>query len=366
MKNVIRIIFGLILVGIFVWTLMFLYNKSQKRPVMYDTESPFVTNIIKKAVATGSVVPRKEVEIKPQVSGIIEKIYVEAGQKIEKGDLVAKVKIIPNMVTLNNAESRVNKAKIVFNDAQRNLNRNKKLFEDEVIAEATFQKIQLEYENAKEDLEFAKNNVQLIREGVTKKLGTATNTLIRSTISGMVLDVPVKEGNSVIESNNFNAGTTIASIADMNQMIFEGKVDESEVGKVKPDMDLLLTIGAIEEEKFTAKLEYISPKGVEEEGAIQFEIKAAMELKEDHFIRAGYSANADIVLESKDSVLAIHESLLQFNSDTPYVEVETKPMKFEKRYIEVGLSDGINIEVLSGLDTTDKIKVWNKPIEEED
>ncbi len=357
MKTFFKSLLGLILVGIIVGTLYFLYAKSEKKPVFFHTDSPFTTNIIRKAVATGSVVPRKEIDIKPQVSGIVQKIYVEAGNLIKEGDLIAKVKIIPDMVTLNNAENRLNRAKINLENSIKDYDRNKKLFDQKVIAEADFQRFELALENAREEQEAAANNLQLIKEGVTKKSGQATNTLVRSTIAGMVLDVPVKEGNSVIESNTFNEGTTIATVADMGEMIFEGKVDESEVGKISHGMRLIIVIGAIENVTFDATLEYIAPKGVEEDGAIQFEIKAALELKEDHFIRAGYSANADIVLERRDSVMAIKESLLQFDEDKIYVEVEKGEQEFERRDLQTGLSDGINIEILSGLSENDKIKI---------
>jgi HlyD family secretion protein len=266
------------------------------------------------------------------------------------------------MVTLNNAEARVKKARLNLKDKNRECQRNKKLFKKGIISESEFLQHELAYSNAREEMEAAENNLTLIREGVAQKYADTTNTLIRSTIEGMVLDIPVEEGNFVTETNPLNAGTTIATVADMREMIFKGKVDESDVGKIKPGMDLILSIGAIEDEKFDASLEYIAPKGVEDKGAIQFEIKAKLKLKSSHFIRAGYSANADIVLDRRDKVLAINESLLQFESETAFVEVETAPQQFEKRYIELGLSDGINVEVLSGLSATDKIKVWNRPI----
>jgi HlyD family secretion protein len=263
------------------------------------------------------------------------------------------------MVNLNNAESRVNRAKISLEDAKRNFDRQKDLFEQNVISKTDFEAYELQYNTAVEELESAENNLQLIKEGQTRQTGESTNTLIRSTIDGMVLDIPVEIGNSVIESNTFNDGTTVANIADMGEMVFEGKVDESEVGKIKEGMDLILTIGAINDVRFNAILEHISPKGVEENGAIQFEIKAAVNLIDTVFVRAGYSANADIVLDKRDSVLAISEALLQFENDTAFVEVETEPQTFEKRTIETGLSDGINIEILSGLTEDDKIKKLN-------
>ena len=357
MKKIGRIIFiALIALGM-IFLFYYLYSKNKKEPIVFETKTAFKTNIIKKTVATGSIVPRKEIEIKPQVSGIIEKIYIEPGVMVKQGDLIAKVKIIPNMVALNEAESRLNRAKINLDDAKTVYDRQKKVYEQGVIPLAEFQRYKVTYDNASEEVETAENNLQLIRDGVNKKMGTATNTLIRSTINGMVLNVPVEEGNSVIESNNFNAGTTIAFVADMGEMIFKGKVDETEVGKLQSGMKLILTIGAIESEKFDAEMEYISPKGIPENGAIQFEIKAKMELKKNSFVRSGYSANADIVLDRRDSVLAIPESLIKFQTDSAFVEIEKQPQVFEKKLIKTGLSDGINIEILSGITIKDKIKV---------
>ncbi|MBN1181383.1 MAG: efflux RND transporter periplasmic adaptor subunit [Bacteroidales bacterium] len=365
MRKFFRILLVILIIALFLGTLMMLYKKSKKKPVIYETESPTINNIVKKTVATGSIVPRDEILIKPQVSGILEKVYIEAGQFVKAGDLIAKVRIIPNMVNLNEAESRVAKAKLNFEEARLEYNRQKKLFEQGVIPQAEFENVRIAFETAKEEQETAENNLQIIKEGVAKRAGQATNTLVKSTISGMVLDVPVKEGNSVIETNTFNEGTTIASVADMGEMIFEGKIDETEVGKIKNGMDLILTVGAIENETFNAKLEYISPKGNEENGAIQFAIKAAVELRKDFFIRAGYSATADIVLDRRDSVMVIPESLLRFEegNDTMYVEVETADQVYEKRVIKTGLSDGVSIEVLEGLSLDDKIK-GNEKIDE--
>ncbi len=351
---------ALAVAGIFIGTIVYLFKKSQAKPVTYETATAFKTDIIRKTVATGSVVPRREIEIKPKVSGIVEEIFIEPGDHVKKDQLIARVKIIPDMINLNNAESRVKRAQIQLEDAKKNYQRYRELFEQRVIPETEYLSYEIAWKTANEELNTAEDNLQLIREGATKKAGQATNTLIRSTIDGMVLVVPVEEGKSVIESNTFNDGTTIATIADMGEMVFEGKVDESEVGKIKEGMDLILSIGAIDQEKFTATLERISPKGIAENGAIQFEIKADVQLKHDQFIRAGYSANADIVLERKNDVMAINESLLKFDSDTAYVEVETAPQTYEKRIIKTGLSDGLVIEVLEGLSLEDKIKAAAK------
>lgn len=358
MKTFVRILMVVVILGGFGYTLWHLYEKSQEPPVIFETTKAFRTDIIKKTVATGTIAPKKEVAIKPRVSGIIEKVYVEEGEMVKNGDAIAKVKIVPDMVSLNNAKNRVQMAQLAVQDAQQNFDRQKTLLDQGVIAEAEFQPTRTQLMNAQQELLAAESNLQLIEEGALKNEGNSSNTIIRSTASGMVLEVPLKEGNSVIESNTFNEGTTIATIADMGEMIFEGKVDESEVGKIKEGMDLLITIGALEGHTFNAKLDHISPKGVLENGAIQFKIKAEVELKQDVFVRSGYSANADIVLERKDSVIAIPEALLLFGNDpdSTFVEIETAPQKFEKRAVELGLSDGIKIEVLSGIDTTENIK----------
>lgn len=356
MKTFFKILIGVIIVGAIGYTMYFLYQKSQTKPVVYQTAQPEVMDIIKKTTATGSVVPRKEIEIKPVVSGIIDEIFVEEGQMIKKGDLIARIRIIPNMINLNNAKSRIDIAKINLKDAKQNYDRQLSLLEKGVIARADFESYETAYKNAIEELETAEETLELIQKGTTKNSGDETNTLVRSTIDGMILDIPVEIGFQVIEANNFNAGTTIANIADMGEMIFEGNIDETEVGKIQEGMPLILVIGAIEDIEFEAVLEHISPKGEEVNGAVQFEIRADVRLREDQFIRSGYSANANIVLDRADSVLSISESLLQFENDTVFVEVETSPQTFEKRYIKTGLSDGINIEVLEGISKDDKVK----------
>jgi len=356
MKTFFKILAVLLLIGVFGYTIYFLYQKSQTKPVIYETTSPLISNVIKKTTATGSVIPRKEIEIKPVVSGLIDELYVTEGQILKKGDLIAKIRIIPNMINLNNAKSDVEVMKIRMEDAKRNFERQLELLEKGVIAKADYETYEIQYKNAQEELETAEETLQLIRDGQIQKQSGETNTLVKATIDGMILDVPVEIGNQVIESNNFNAGTTIATVADMGEMIFEGNIDESEVGKIKEGMPLLLTIGALENVTFDAILEQISPKGVEVNGAVQFKIRADVKLRSDQFIRSGYSANADIVLARADSVMTISEGLLQFDDSTTYVEIEVQPQQFEKRTVKTGLSDGINIEVLSGISKEDKIK----------
>jgi len=356
MKKALGIIVGLLFVAAVVATGVFLYRKSQVKPVIYATASPVRTDLVKKTVATGAVVPRKEVLIKPLISGIIEELYVEPGQAIRQGDLIAKVRVIPNMVSVSSAESRVNKARISLADAEREYLRNRALAADGTIAQADFQKAEIAFEQAKEEVKAAEDNLEIVRKGTSQRAGSASTTIVKSTLTGTVLEVPLEVGNSVIEANNFNDGTTIAAVADMDDMIFEGKVDESEVGKIRPGMELQLTIGAIPDSKVRATLELIAPKGKEENGAIQFEIRAALEAQKDLLIRANYSASADIVLEKREAVLAIDEGLLQFEGEKPFVEVETEPQKFERRDVTTGLSDGLQIEILSGLSESDKVK----------
>ena len=355
MKKVIRISLIIILIGSMGFLGFFVYKKSEKPKNVFATDSTFVTNIEKKTVATGAINPRREIEIKSQVSGVVEKLFVEPGDQIKSGQLIAKIKIIPDVVALNNAEARLKEAIINHKNSEQEMKRQKRLFDERVISELDYNQYLLTYNLNKQQVEAAENNLELIKEGASKKSGAVSN-LVKSTVAGMVLDVPVEEGNFVIETNTFNDGTTIASVADMSELIFEGKVDEAEVGKLKEGMQLKLTIGALDTVKFFADLEYISPKGIEEEGAIQFEIRAAVKQREDYFLRAGYSANADIVLDKKEKVLAVKESNVLFEEDKTFVEVAMGEQQFEKKEITTGISDGINIEVLSGLNEDQKIK----------
>ena len=356
-KKIIKITLLVAFIGLIFWTFYFLYNKSQKPPEVFKTTTAFDTSIVKKTVATGSVTPRKEVNMKSQVSGIIEKLYIVAGQQVKQGDVKEKIKIVPNMLNLANAENRISAAQVNYDNSKLDYDRNKVLFDQSVISKADMQAVELRVNSNKVELEAAINQLQIIKEGASKTAGSTSNTFVKATITGMVLDVPVKEGGQVIESNTFNEGTTIASVANMGEMIFEGKLDESEVGKVHENMDIVLTIGAIDKESFNAKLEYIAPKGITENGAIQFLIRASIDKTNSSFLRAGYSANADIILSKKDKVMAIPESVLQFDKEKPFVEVEKGNQIFEKRFVKTGLSDGINIEILEGIQKTDKLKM---------
>lgn len=359
-KSVTRIILVLIII-LFGGAMYYLYQKNAEDPVVYETEQPSKQTIIKKTVATGSILPLEEVLIKPNISGVIEEIFVEGGDYVKSGDLLCRIKVVPNLNALNDARNSIDEAKIGLDDQMRNLERQKGLFAKGVISKVDLERAQVTYDQAKQSYGAANKRYDIVKTGTTKGYGNAANTQIRATVSGMVLEVPVEVGNQVIESNTFNEGTTIAAIADVEKMIFEGKVDESEVGKITENLPLEITVGAIEDLKFDAILDYIAPKGKEENGAIQFEIKGTLKKQDSVFIRAGLSANASIILARVDSVLAIKEALVQFDEATkePFVEIATGDQEFERRDIELGISDGIYVEIKSGLQKDEKIKVWN-------
>jgi HlyD family secretion protein len=355
MKKFFIVLTLLFFLAAFVGTVLFLYGKSQEPPVIFETDEPFIADIVRKTVATGSIVPRREVALKSQVPGVVEELFFEEGDKVSAGELVAKIRLIPDMVRLNDAEAALDAARIDYEDAQRELQRREELVEDELISEVDFNRFKIDFRRVEQRLQAAEDNVALIREGSAKRSGNVSN-LVKSTVSGMVLDIPVEEGTFIIESNMFNEGTTIASVADMGEMIFEGRVDEAEVGRIAVGMDLILSVGAIESETFNAKLEFISPKGEQDQGAVKFDIRASIELKESTFLRAGYSATADIVLDKRDQVLAIREGNLIFEDDNTFVDVMVGEQQFERREVQTGLSDGINIEILDGLREGELIK----------
>ncbi|WP_088340488.1 efflux RND transporter periplasmic adaptor subunit [Robiginitalea sediminis] len=361
MKKSATILILVLILVTFGGAMYYLYQKNSEDPVVYQTEKPTRQNIVRKTVATGSILPLEEVLIKPNISGVIEEVYVEGGDYVKAGDLIAKLKVVPNLSALNDAQNAIQDAKITLNDRQRNYERQLTLFRKGVISQADLDRAQVDYDQAKQGYAAANKRYDIVKTGTTSGLSSAANTLIRATVSGMVLEVPVEVGNQVIEANTFNEGTTIAAIADTDKMIFEGKVDESEVGKIREDLPLEITVGAIEDQVFDAVLDYIAPKGNEENGAIQFEIKGTLKKSDSVFIRAGLSANASIILGRADSALALKEALVQFDPETkkPYVEVEVGSQQFERRDLELGISDGIFVEVKSGIGEDDAIKVWN-------
>lgn len=356
MKRLLPILIVVLCVAGAAGTLWFLWSKSKKRPMPTRVEGLELKDIVKKTVATGAIVPREEVEIKPRVSGVLEELFVEAGAPIKAGDKLARIRIVPDAASLQRAESGVQAARIAYDNARRELQRAEGLFTQGVIAEAELARYKTDLALRQQELASAGDGLQIVKEGQSRGGGKASNVVVTSTVDGMVIDVPVKVGFSVIESNNFNPGTTIAVVADMSDMIFQGQVDESEVGKIKVGMPLDIKIGALEKETFAGKLEHIAPKGKEIDGAIQFEIKAAVTPKPDVFVRAGYSANADVVLDKRTNVLAIREALVQFDNGKPFVEIEVQKGVYQRKDIKLGLSDGIYAEVLEGVTKDQQVK----------
>ena len=365
MNKTVKIILGIVLLILLVFVLKYFKDSNAKEVVDYKTEIPFYSTLDTKTVATGKLNPEEEIELKPQISGIVDQIFVEEGDLVRKGDLIAKIRVVPNEQALGSAKSRINTARLSFENAQTLFNRNKTLFEKGVISKQDFENSELSLNQSKESYDQSKDDYQIIKQGSLSG-GSSANTNIVAQIPGTVLEIPVREGDQVIQSNNFNAGTTIATIADMSKMIFEGKVDESEVGKLEEGKDIKVILGAINEKEFPAILTFVAPKGVEQNGAVQFTIKADVTIDSSTKIRAGYSANAEIEIESKDSILVIKEALLQFNriTEKPFVELLKENGSFTKKNIQIGLSDGINVEILDGVEEGDKIKVWNKASEE--
>lgn len=359
MKKYFKFIVAAIIALIFIGTFVFLYVKSLPQPVAYNEFTPKITDIRKTTVVTGKIEPRNEVAIKPQISGIISELLKEAGNTVKEGEVIAKVKVIPDMGQLSSAQSRLRLANINVKQARTDYEREKVLYDKGLVSADEYDKIAQAYRQAKEEVAAAEDNLQVVRDGVSKSNASASSTLVRSTITGVILDIPVKVGNSVILSNTFNDGTTIASVADMNDLIFRGNIDETEVGRLVTGMPMKLSIGALQDKTFEASLEYISPKAVDNNGANQFEIKAAVKVADSKNIRSGYSANAEIVLAQAKNVLTIPESAIEFEGNDTYVYVVKgtgDEKTYERRKVVTGLSDGINIEIKKGLTQKDRIR----------
>jgi HlyD family secretion protein len=355
MKKIIKYLILAAIAVVFIGTFVFLWSKSQQKPVVYQLDTPVKMTIVKKTVATGKVIPRREIEVKSQVSGVVEKLYVVAGQTVKKGTTIARISLRPNMISVSQAEAQVQSARTSLKNQALDLQRYKGLLQQKLISDLEFNKHQTDYQLQEEAVAAAENTLLLLKTGQSRNASNVSN-MIPATIDGTVLDVPNKEGAFILETSTFQAGTTLATLADMTDMIFEGLVDESEVGKLKQGMELVLNVGALQGKPFRATLEYVAPKGVTDQGTIKFTIRAAVTLDKELFLRSNYSANADIVLDRRENVLAINEADLIIEDKKSFVEVETAPQQFEKREIKTGLSDGINIEVVSGLAETDKIK----------
>lgn len=368
MKKYLKVIAAAVILTVFIGTFVFLYVKSRPQQVVYDEFKPQVMDIRKTTVVTGKIEPRDEIEVKPQISGIITELLKEPGNTVKEGEVIAKVKVIPDMNSLSSAQSRVRLAGINVRQAKTDYDREQVLFDKGLVSADEYDKIKQAYEQAKEEMTAAQDNLEVVRDGVSRSNASASSTLIRSTITGVILDIPVKVGNSVILSNTFNDGTTIATVADMSDLIFRGNIDETEVGRLVSGMNMKITIGALQDLTFDARLEYISPKAVDNNGANQFEIKAAVNVPAGKTIRSGYSATAEIVLASATGVLAIPESAIEFSGDDTYVYIvkgDGKNKTYERRKVQTGLSDGINIEVKSGLAKTDIVRGLEKVADDE-
>ena len=359
MKKYRKLIVAVIVAVIFIGTFVFLYQKSQPTPVVYSEFTPEVKDIQKTTVITGKIEPRNEITVKPQISGIITELYKEAGDMVQQGEVIAKVKVIPDMGQLSSAEARVRLADINLKQAQVDFSREESLFKQKLVSADEFDKIKQTLRQAKEEVVAAQDALDVVKNGVSKSNASASSTLIRSTITGLILDVPVKVGNTVVLSNTFNDGTTIATVANMNDLIFRGNIDETEVGRLVEGMPMKITIGALQDLSFEANLEYVSPKAVESNGANQFEVKAAVHVIKGGKIRSGYSANAEIVLAKASKVLSIPESAIEFSGDSTFVYVvkgSGEKKTYDRRAVTTGLSDGVNIEIKKGISAKDKVR----------
>ena len=359
MKKYSKLIMAALIAVVFIGTFVFLYQKSQPKPVVYNEFTPKVTDISKVTVITGKIEPRDEVSVKPQISGIITHLYKQAGDMVSAGEVIAKVKVIPDMGQLSSAEARVRLAGINLKQAQVDFDREESLYRQRLVSEEEYDKQKQALSQAREEMAAAQDALEVVRDGVSKSNANASSTLIRSTISGLILDVPVKVGNTVVLSNTFNDGTTIATVANMNDLIFRGNIDETEVGRLVEGMPMKITVGALQDLRFDAVLEYVSPKAVENNGANQFEVKAAVTAVRDGKIRSGYSANAEIVLAKAEGVLSVPESAIEFSGDSTFVYVvggAGEQKTYRRTQVVTGLSDGVNIEIKSGITTKDKVR----------
>ena len=356
MKKFLKYFLVAVIAIIFIGTFIFLFVKSKPKEVQYQELTVGLSDIQRTTVVTGKIVPRNEVNVKPQINGIIAELYKEAGQQVAQGEVIAKLTVIPDMGSLSSAQSRVRLAEINLKQAATNLEREKALREKNLVSAEEYDKVLQSYNQAVEERSAAQDALEVIRDGVSRSNATSSSTLVRSTITGLILDVPVKVGNSVIQANTMNDGTTVATVANMNDLIFDGNVDETEVGSLHEGLPVVITIGALQNYSFDATLEYISPKAVESNGANQFEIKAAVSVTSDQMIRSGYSANAEFVLEEAKGVLSLPESALEFDGDDTYVQVLNADGSTTRTKVETGLSDGVNIEIKSGVTEGTKVR----------
>lgn len=355
MKKILKYVLSALIVILFIGTIRFLIKRSKTEEIKYDEYEVVLTDIQRKTIVTGRISPRTEVEIKPQINGIIAELYKEAGQEVQANEVIAKLKVIPDMNSLSAAQSRLRLAEINYTQIQSEYQRSKSLYDRHLISDEEYEKIYQNLAQAKEECSASQDALEIIRDGVSSTNATSSSTLIRSTISGLILDIPVKVGNSVIQANTMNDGTTVATVANMNELIFTGNVDETEVGRLKEGMPLIISIGALQDYKFDASLEYISPKAIENNGSKQFEIKAAVKVNDQQTIRSGYSANAEIILDEAKQVAAIPESALEFSDDSTFVYIKSSK-GYDRKAVKTGISDGINIQILEGLKKGDHVR----------
>lgn len=351
------------------YTFYFLWKQSQPKVVTYELQQPEVRTLQKKTLATGKVEPRDEVNIKPQIQGIITELYRKAGDKVQAGDPIAKVAVIPDMNSLSQAQSQVRTTQLTLEQTEREFARVEQLYNKGVTSREEYEQSRSQLDKATESAKAAQDALDIVTEGISKRAGKINTTIVRSTVAGTILDVPVKIGTSVINANSYNEGTTVATVADMSDIIFRGHIDETEVGRLHEGMPINLTIGAVQGSELPAYLEYIAPKGSESNGAILFEIKAAAHIPDSIVVRAGYSANAEIILEERQDVLSVSEAAIEFQGDSTYVYRLTSsetasPQTFERMSVTVGMSDGMYIEIKNGVTNDMKLR-GNEKTEEE-
>lgn len=359
MKKVVKIIVIALFLGGVIWALYYNFSKNKEEITTFKTVQPKLRSIEQTAVATGEIKPKEQIEIKPNISGIIDEIYAKEGDVLTQGQLIASLKVVPDVNSLSIAKQQIRSAEISLENERKNFTRTEYLYKQGVIAKADYDNALNAFKQSQANLSSANENYKVALSGVAPGLESYATTQIRATISGMILDIPVETGNMVQPINNFSTGTTIATMADVKKMIFEGKVDESEVGKLKEGMPLVIKIGALPDKTFEGTLYFISPSGVTENGVVEFEIKANVSLDNETFIRAGYSANAEISVASAKNSLSLLESVIQYDEKgSPFVEIKSKD-GWVKKNVKLGVSDGLYIQVLSGISEKDEVKVWN-------
>ena len=356
MKKFFKYLLISLAVIVFLGTFIFLFVKSKPKEVRYHELTVARTDIRRSTLVTGKIVPRNEVSIKPQINGIISELYKEAGQMVQENEVIAKLKVIPDMGSLSAAQSRLRLAELNLEQAEINLNREKALYAQNLVSAEEYDRVAQARNQALEERSAAQEALEVIRDGGAKSNARSSSTLVRSTITGLILDIPVKVGNSVIQANTMNDGTTVATVANMGDLIFNGQIDETEVGSLTEGMPVVITIGALQDYSLEATLEYIAPKAVESNGANQFEIRAAVKSDPSRTIRSGYSANAEIVLMNAEQAISVSESALEFAGDSTYVWLKAGDGTFTRTAVETGISDGINIEIKKGLSEGDIVR----------